>query len=110
MDNLEGSLFDEKTKDDPVDVFEICRTCGNCCRDTTPLISKDDIKRWKEEGREDILKELEPYQLWHTLKRNDGACIFFDGEKCRIHETKPGCCRNFPHDKKSGQKVNCNLV
>lgn len=91
------------------DVFGICKTCGNCCRQTIPLISESDIKRWKTEKRRDILKQVRKFQAWHTFERKDGACIFFN-VKCLIHDTKPESCRNFPKDREAGEKLGCKLV
>ncbi|MGC4063198.1 MAG: hypothetical protein QM784_00820 [Polyangiaceae bacterium] len=39
-----------------------CLECGACCfqRPGTILVTSDDITRWTESGRTDILEQLEP--------------------------------------------------
>jgi Fe-S-cluster containining protein len=79
------------------DIQEVCKTCGNCCKNTVPLASEKDIRRWKRENRKDILENLESHYLWFRMKKLNGACVFYDGEMCTIHDTKPESCKSFPH-------------
>jgi Fe-S-cluster containining protein len=88
-----------------------CKQCGNCCKQTVPLVSKEDIARWKKEGRQYILDNIEEHHIWHRVKAlEDGACTFYNGQDCIIHNTKPGSCRSFPHSIDAGKKVKCKIV
>lgn len=89
----------------PLPKFE-CHRCGMCCIILWGSFeaTQNDLKRWRREGRDDILK--------HVTMRTDGAsewgefttkaCPFLrklDGKYlCSIHETKPEHCRNYPVD------------
>jgi len=85
-----------------------CLRCGRCClADFSAYVSSRDIQRWKEEGRNDILRVLENEQgVWqgdHLVNARSGKPLrgcpffFFDGERfgCAIHETRPATCRNY---------------
>jgi Fe-S-cluster containining protein len=106
-----------------------CRRCGKCCLAFNGYLSAttNDIKRWKGEGRTDILDrvlfttlkedgeiynspdgEILSADLWSDKERLDEAnrCPFLktdDGKKiyrCTIHETKPDVCREYPTEKR----------
>ena len=85
-----------------------CLRCGRCClADFTAYVTEEDIRRWRAEGRDDILNILEGGQsAWEgdrLMSRESGTplrgCRFFafDGESyiCAIHETRPSVCRLF---------------
>ncbi|HOE23550.1 MAG TPA: YkgJ family cysteine cluster protein [Smithellaceae bacterium] len=85
-----------------------CLRCGRCClADFTAYATEEDIRRWKAEGRDDILEVLERGQaFWEgdrLMSRESGTplagCRFFafDGERyfCAIHETRPAVCRLY---------------
>ncbi len=85
-----------------------CRRCGRCClADFNAYIKSEDIDRWKEEQRNDILAVLEQeHGVWmgdHLVSsvtgRNLGGCPFFafDGRtySCSIYETRPATCRRY---------------
>ncbi len=81
-----------------------CARCGNCCRwpgfvrilpeevetiarflDLTPGAFTDRYTR------------LNPSRTGLNLtETGDGACVFLDGNACRIHPVKPRQCRDFP--------------
>lgn len=116
-----------------------CQQCGKCCEWGGPSLSasKDDVERWEEEGREDILQYIDYISVKEcpkcgkspqSEKENCDTCgiklelkvisadLWFDpvtGEElqkcpflrkvrnknefqCRIHDTKPGTCKDFP--------------
>ncbi len=89
---------------------EKCRRCGECCLTVGRAIhaSPEDIERWIEENREDILKHLKIRKEGSslitdgTLEIGDtvGRCIFLrkaeKGYQCTIHETKPEVCEEYP--------------
>lgn len=85
-----------------------CMRCGKCCRcDFFAFTRPEDLARWKEQGREDILQLIENENpVWEgdrLISARDGrhlrCCPFltWEGEKrvCAIYETRPGICREF---------------
>jgi Fe-S-cluster containining protein len=85
-----------------------CRRCGICClADINAFITKDDLKRWEKEGREDILHLLQhEHAVWagdHFVSSYDGryihGCIFLTWEdhqySCTIYGTRPKTCRDY---------------
>ena len=83
--------------------------CGECCRAPVILITKPvDYRRWKRQGRSDILQcaSVPPLQgygdLWIDIKDSEGSsyCPFikkFSHNKynCTIQDTKPKVCKEF---------------
>jgi Fe-S-cluster containining protein len=85
-----------------------CRRCGKCClADFRSYVTDGDRRRWRREGRDDILDSLEePRVVWagdHFVSVTDekslGACsqlLCADGRNgCAIYETRPDTCRQF---------------
>jgi Fe-S-cluster containining protein len=85
-----------------------CRRCGRCClADFAAYVTDDDIRRWKAEGRDDILyilkKEHGTWEGDHLVSADSGnplhGCPFFafDGKEfgCGIYETRPATCRKY---------------
>ena len=94
-----------------------CERCGKCCQGSivgSLQAMVDDIKRWRDEGREDILLYVDQYDIkdadWCSCdiwvspitRRDLTRCPFLrkirnkDEYKCSIHETKPKWCREYP--------------
>jgi Fe-S-cluster containining protein len=86
-----------------------CERCGKCCNGHTwlrTLIHPNDIERWKEQKREDILKYVCPhcYRFIDSEKEHEpwrsAKCPFLEFEEnkavCSIYETRPEACRKFP--------------
>lgn len=101
-----------------------CKNCGKCC-ELNVFVSIEDINRWLDEDRMDILACL----TWHfidkrnpqyllyiphkkhiighsVLKRfykeiwsNNDKCIFLHKNRCTIYNTRPESCRKFPGGK-----------
>ncbi|MFZ7111259.1 MAG: YkgJ family cysteine cluster protein [Desulfatiglandales bacterium] len=85
-----------------------CKRCGNCCRTYLfAYTSDEDIKRWRHEGREDILHVLEKASpIWagdHIISARTGETLYtcpflvWDGQiaTCTIHDTRPRVCREY---------------
>ena len=87
-----------------------CIGCGNCCRERAIDIAFSDILRWSDEKRWDILREIYyidnyPYKgrggfyIEKSINKKDieRPCPFLMNNKCLIHSTKPGGCKDAPH-------------
>ena len=104
-----------------------CARCGNCCKVRDAYCTSgdpDDIKRWKAEGRNDILawvemistgKDTVGYDLWvdPETREDVDSCHWYDedpatgGSICLIQNTKPKHCREYPKSFSHGIKHNC---
>ena len=82
-----------------------CLDCGNCCRNSRPVLNQDDIEQIAEflkisirEVKNKFLK-MDEEKDWVT---NDTPCPFLNGSdnKCTIYEHRPTDCREFPHTNK----------
>jgi uncharacterized protein len=83
----------------------LCERCTNCCR------WPGDVKITETEitaiSRHLGLAEDDFIQRYTRLRANrrglslidqpDGACIFLEGQDCRIQPVKPQQCRDFPN-------------
>lgn len=96
-----------------------CLACGYCCQlfGGNLRASQNDLKRWKESGREDILKLVNRLGwIWVDPKSGKfvDPCPFLKSTpdkkcKCGIHDTKPDMCRAYPtlaHEKRCVRGVN----
>jgi Fe-S-cluster containining protein len=85
-----------------------CLRCGRCCRDPfSRYVSPEEVARWKEEKRTDILAAIEEEQrCWEEEQGLAGLSRFKpcrfnkpmgDGGRtvCLIYETRPRVCREF---------------
>lgn len=92
-----------------------CTRCGKCCTNPNYMgtleATGDDVKRWRREGRDDILAwvgilgpEDNPYgDLWISERTGMEAqrCPFVRKDpnrptyRCTIYETRPHVCRDY---------------
>ena len=92
-----------------------CTNCGNCCTNADFMGSLsatgEDVRRWRHEGRDDILRFAHvlgsPRDPWADLWVDDrtgierNRCPFVrnvPGTKrylCSIYETRPQVCRDY---------------
>ena len=103
-----------------------CRQCGNCCRqlDYHKELTQADVDLWKKLGRGDILQWVEAirhkdapveYRIWVSPKTHRVAetCPFLQKDptanrwRCRIHDVKPGICRQYPISRKHARMTGC---
>jgi len=105
-----------------------CIQCGNCCRNLSDAyvtsVDKDEIIRWRTEKRWDILRWVSIFEsggetvfgdLWISPNTGDELtrCPWLrklprqDKYKCRIQDTKPAHCRNYPKSKKHALTTGC---
>ena len=89
-----------------------CTKCGNCCLEWGAyfvIIPEEDIQRWENEGRKDILQYLQFLEGgnasgWVNPQTKDqlSRCPFLckidkSSYLCTIHDTKPKRCKE-PYD------------
>ncbi len=100
-----------------------CVQCGHCCLDLSDAyqtsVPETDIKRWKREQRFDILEWVGPFEgmdeIWISPKTGEyvNRCPWLrklpkqNKYICRIHETKPEKCRDFPKSKRHALDNGC---
>lgn len=83
-----------------------CNHCGKCCKEMAICITYSDIMRWKQQNRNDILREVSfssdyPlgsgfYVATSIVGPEKKPCPFFIDDLCSIHKTKPVSCKDFP--------------
>jgi Fe-S-cluster containining protein len=86
-------------------IFYECQRCTACCRWPGQVrLSDEEITRMaKHLG----LSEHDFIQRYTRLRKDrnglalmeqpDGACIFLEGENCKVQPVKPQQCRDFPN-------------
>jgi Fe-S-cluster containining protein len=100
-----------------------CIQCGHCCLNLSGAyqtsVPDSDMKRWKREQRFDILEWVGPFEgmdeIWISPKTGEyvNRCPWLrklpkkSKYICRIHETKPEHCRNFPKSKRHALDNDC---
>ncbi|MBI5446724.1 MAG: YkgJ family cysteine cluster protein [Deltaproteobacteria bacterium] len=103
-----------------------CLQCGHCCRGLGDAFATsadmDDVDRWEREGRFDILewvdlrlRDVGMMDLWIDPATGDEAtrCPWLrkvpreHRYRCRIHDTKPRHCREYPKSKKHALMTGC---
>ena len=96
-----------------------CIQCGHCCLNLYDAYSttayEEDLVRWEDEGRRDILEYIVDADLWisHRTGEEVTRCPWLRKlprkEKyiCRIHDTKPRHCKDYPKSKKHALRTGC---
>ena len=97
LDSIVHRLFEEVSRQ--ID----CTTCGNCCREISPVLEHEDIERLSrglgissEHFKERFLvKDDKNYSEGFIF--NKKPCPFLKGNVCSHYELRPEDCRSFPH-------------
>lgn len=96
-----------------------CIQCGNCCLylsdSCCTTAYEEDMLRWEKEGRWDILDYIVAKDLWISPRTGEDVtrCPWLRKlpakEKyiCRIHDTKPTHCKDYPKSKKHALQTGC---
>ena len=103
-----------------------CHQCGRCCRalDYHHEVTEADVTGWKSSDCRDILRWVEvtagedqqpAYRIWVSPKtgRLVTPCPFLKLDStsnrwnCRIHDIKPGICRQYPVSRKHALMTGC---
>jgi uncharacterized protein len=78
-----------------------CLECGACCKDNEVILFSDDVERFREAGRTDLLKP--PFsrrtdgKLVLTLLPKSDRCHHLKRDnKCGIYTIRPDACSSFP--------------
>ena len=79
-----------------------CTACANCCRTATTTIVERDVERLARFLRTTPAKFLADYtdvssEEGRILRRDEGGCVFLDGNLCSVYEARPDTCQRFPH-------------
>src|SRR5512145_508751 len=83
------------TEDWSVRAGAVCFACGGrCCIDAHPPISARCYERLVAQGVPEDSFEWRGYRA--VSAREDGTCIFCNGNRCSIHDIKPETCRAGP--------------
>ena len=76
-----------------------CSRCCVCCRDKTIHLNPYEIARLANNRGISTTRLIEQFTTngGTVLKsRQDGTCIFLDGEGCTVHSDRPLVCRLYP--------------
>jgi Fe-S-cluster containining protein len=95
-----------------------CIQCGHCCLELdaySTTAHEEDILKWQKEGRWDILEYVVAGDLWISPRtdRDVNRCPWLrklpnkNRYICRIHDTKPKHCREYPKSKKHALRTGC---
>ena len=79
-----------------------CTTCANCCRVATTQITERDsehLAKFLRLKMADFLRDytVETEEEGRILRREQGACVFLEGNLCSVYEARPNTCEVFPH-------------
>ena len=78
-----------------------CTQCGNCCREVTPQLNRNDISRVSAKLCLSSAEFKKRYLRYDTSENEHLIialpCPFLVGNSCSIQEYKPKECREFPY-------------
>ncbi len=79
-----------------------CTACANCCRVATIKVIDRDVEKLARRlnlGKDRFLAEYtrEDPEEGRVLKRNEGGCVFLEGNLCSVYDVRPHTCALFPH-------------
>lgn len=74
-----------------------CLSCAACCRRNRVLLTREDLARWREAGRAELLGEAYVTGRRRRLRvLSNGDCVHLTGNTCREYALRPDNCRAFP--------------
>ena len=91
-----------------------CLECANCCKTTSPIFGKMDIKRLARLFRMKDFQFIEEYLKMdgdgdYVLKSS--PCTFLlDDNTCFVYENRPSACREYPHTNRKNMYQILDLV
>ena len=95
--------------DYPDNVHFVCSKCGVCCGDTKEklrhiLLLQSEAERISGFVGQQIPEFAEkvegraPYVFEMKKTREEGQCLFLEGDKCMIYSQRPIICRFYPFE------------
>jgi Fe-S-cluster containining protein len=94
MDQLVHKLHDEIAP--KID----CTKCGNCCRNLSPGLTKEDLRNLSHALNLSPAETVEKYtetDEMGELSLKHLPCIFLKENKCTVYAHRPETCASFPH-------------
>jgi Fe-S-cluster containining protein len=96
-----------------------CARCTSCCGNTQTrtrhiIILRKEAKTISETTSKSIktfahqIEGREPY-VYEMRKREDGKCVFLEGDACVIYASRPVICRYYPFELKSQVSGKCEF-
>jgi Fe-S-cluster containining protein len=77
-----------------------CLACGACCRKNEVVLDDDDMAKFREANRADLLKKpwskRKDGKVILTLKENGRCHHLRRDNKCKIYDIRPSACSVFP--------------
>lgn len=78
-----------------------CKKCGLCCGDVDArsrmiLLLQSDIERIKRTGKSGFFKDWDDLHFIGIMCKNDGKCVFYGGEGCKIYSSRALLCSMYP--------------
>ena len=108
---------------DPVAVHPLRHCCLNERYMRSLQVPTKDVRRWQREGRDDILRYVdtvtpEVHEAWvkPDHKADCTRCPFVRKDRnaptytCRIHETRPEPCRDYPQNYAQMEQDGCETI
>jgi uncharacterized protein len=79
-----------------------CTACANCCRVATVKIADRDVEKLAKRLGVSASRFLMEYtredaEEGRVLNRNQGGCVFLEGNLCSVYDARPHTCLTFPH-------------
>jgi Fe-S-cluster containining protein len=80
-----------------------CRQCANCCRVATAKVTERDVDRLARHFRLKPGRIVADYVVQSEdegtilRRRENGECVFLDGNDCTVYEARPEVCQRYPH-------------
>jgi hypothetical protein len=80
-----------------------CTQCANCCRMATAVVTERDVDRLARHFRVKPQRIIDDYVVkseeegFILRRRENGECVFLEGNLCSVYEARPETCQRYPH-------------
>lgn len=89
--NLHDTVFEE------ID----CLECANCCKTTSPMFTKTDVRRLAKHQKMSVAEFTKKYlrvdEDGDTVLKSSPCPFLGEDNYCGIYEVRPKACREYPH-------------